>query len=517
MECVTKRGVMDARACVSVRDMSASLQRFSFHHECPNSHGPSSSSSDVQGEIPTVNPTVKQGLQVSIWYVQVQWTLLSILTSPCDAKRMSAALGPAHRSEIWRMSPLRVQGLFKAHYLKAHLYLPAADQHRRVNIPYNANTRTLQYSRRTLASSSQVPSIRPKNTARRRGQQSRSTTIRTLCPTKLTREDHLSIRRKGHSTLNFFILFPQDVRYVDVVLPMLESLRLPSNSDRGGFLYYHQPPRAPPFAGEIRFRLTPSPEPTSFSAGVDLTNKSGTPWRISLPSIPRCESWDPFCVLLTEVDKTVSKEVMTLARRSGHLKATRAGDSRVTRCLYAFGQPFEFSLENKCHTFTLVGKAALLRAKLDFISRVRTQQGHNRYVPQNPFSGNYSCSRSVAVVAMLALTWSLYTGTIICCFEPSPLPEHNAKRIVVIRVLRTLDSDPVRPNPSYTGPQYPPELMPRAGELLLKLGKKGKLRPWAYNVDKHSPTWNAGDVQHNGGPLRVLFENAISYGSDLRH
>ena len=99
---------------------------------------------------------------------------------------------------------------------------------------------------------------------------------------------------------------------------------------------------------------------------------------------------------------------MTLARESGGLRTTCSGDSYVTRCLYAFGQPFEFSLDQKWHTFTLVGKAALLRARLDFISRVRTQQGHNRYVPQNPFSGNYSCLRSVAVVTMLALTWSLY-------------------------------------------------------------------------------------------------------------
>ena len=361
------------------------------------------------------------------------------------------------------MTPLRVQGRL-ARFLKASLHLPG--QHR-VKIPYHSVICTSQYFRRTLASSSQVPSREgtgPDNSeAKRLGRPTRPTTgaIRTLCPANLTREDYLTVYRwRDHPTLTFYVLLPHGARHVTVHFPMVESLQLTSGSDRGGFLYYHRPSRAPPLAGEIRFRLTPSPEPTSFSAGVDLTNKSGTPWRISLPSIPRCESWDPFCVLLTEVDKTVSKEVMTLARRSGHLKATRAGDSRVTRCLYAFGQPFEFSLENKCHTFTLVGKAALLRAKLDFISRVRTQQGHNRYVPQNPFSGNYSCSRSVAVVAMLALTWSLYTGTIICCFEPSPLPEHNAKRIVVIRVLRTLDSDPVRPNPSYFGPQYPPPFLP---------------------------------------------------------
>ena len=205
---------------------------------------------------------------------------------------------------------------------------------------------------------------------------------------------------------------------------------------------------------------------------------------------------------------------MTLARRSGRLKATRTGDSRVTRCLYAFGQPFEFSLDQKCHTFTLVGKDTLLRARLDFISRVRTQQGHNRYVPQNPFSGNYSCSRSVAVVTMLALTWSLYTGTIICCFEPSPLPEHKAKRVVVMRVLRTLESGTGRPNPSYTGPQYPQELKPRAGQLLLRLRMSGKVMPWSCDVDKHPPLVNDWEAQWHGGPLRVLFDNAVAYGSD---
>ena len=84
-----------------------------------------------------------------------------------------------------------------------------------------------------------------------------------------------------------------------------------------------------------------------------------------------------------------------------------------------------------------------------------------------------------------------------------------------MRVLRTLESDPVRRNPSYTGPQYPQELMPRAGQLLLRLRLSGKVIPWAYNVDKCPPLCNVGEVQHNGGPLRVLFDNAIPYSSDM--
>ena len=303
------------------------------------------------------------------------------------------------------MTPLRVQGRL-ARFLKASLHLPG--QHR-VKIPYHSVICTSQYFRRTLASSSQVPSREgtgPDNSeAKRLGRPTRPTTgaIRTLCPANLTREDYLTVYRwRDHPTLTFYVLLPHGARHVTVHFPMVESLQLTSGSDRGGSLYYHRPSRAPPLAGEIRFRLTPSPEPTSFSAGVDLTNKSGTPWRISLPSIPTCESWDPFGVLLNEVDQTVSEEVMTLARESGGLRTTCSGDSYVTRCLYAFGQPFEFSLDQKWHTFTLVGKDALLRANLPRISCAPTKRGHKQYPQQSPFSGKCSGSRSVAVITMLA-------------------------------------------------------------------------------------------------------------------
>lgn len=56
--------------------------------------------------------------------------------------------------------------------------------------------------------------------------------------------------------------------------------RLPFPPDTRGFLYYHIPPKAPPFAGEIRFRR--ASDPYGFHNGEDLLSSDKTPWSISL-------------------------------------------------------------------------------------------------------------------------------------------------------------------------------------------------------------------------------------------
>lgn len=49
-----------------------------------------------------------------------------------------------------------------------------------------------------------------------------------------------------------------------------------------GFFYYHLPPGLSSIAGEIRFRITPTPNPASFSQGTDLLMSSGLPWRLQI-------------------------------------------------------------------------------------------------------------------------------------------------------------------------------------------------------------------------------------------
>ena len=88
-----------------------------------------------------------------------------------------------------------------------------------------------------------------------------------------------------------------------------------------------------------------------------------------------------------------------------------------------------------------------------------------------------------------------------CCFERSRLPEHDGKRVVVIRVKRCVG--PVTRVPSPDGCTYSEQLMPREGELLSVM-YRGNVRPWAMNVDNEGGTREA---------LRLLFENEALYGS----
>ncbi|KAI0708210.1 hypothetical protein C8T65DRAFT_650431 [Cerioporus squamosus] len=99
-----------------------------------------------------------------------------------------------------------------------------------------------------------------------------------------------------------------------------------------------------------------------------------------------------------------------------------------------------------------------------------------------------------------------FSGTAVCCFERSSSPEHAGKRVVVVRVLGSLESDPVRPNPSYAGPRYLPELMPQEGALLLSFRHR-TLKPRAQDVDQ---PWTEKSSNH-AAPLGILFDNATEY------
>ncbi|KAK0436015.1 hypothetical protein EV421DRAFT_1716242, partial [Armillaria borealis] len=49
-----------------------------------------------------------------------------------------------------------------------------------------------------------------------------------------------------------------------------------------GFYYYWTHPDLPTTAGQLRFRLTPTSNPSLFESGSDLLKPNGTPWAISV-------------------------------------------------------------------------------------------------------------------------------------------------------------------------------------------------------------------------------------------
>ncbi len=49
-----------------------------------------------------------------------------------------------------------------------------------------------------------------------------------------------------------------------------------------GFNYYWTHPDLPATAGQLRFRLTPSRDPSLFKSGSDLLRPNGLPWSVSM-------------------------------------------------------------------------------------------------------------------------------------------------------------------------------------------------------------------------------------------
>ncbi len=129
-------------------------------------------------------------------------------------------------------------------------------------------------------------------------------TIGRLNPSKLTPTDHLTTVRYSQHQLHVYTpFFPGRFQLVLPQSPRTnQSL---SSVTIGGFLYYHRPTRAPPLAGELRFRVTASDDPTDFPSGLDLMTDRGVPWTIPLSVIATFEKHEPLRNLLTAVDEAV--------------------------------------------------------------------------------------------------------------------------------------------------------------------------------------------------------------------
>ncbi len=126
-----------------------------------------------------------------------------------------------------------------------------------------------------------------------------------------------------------------------------------SATDLRGFLYYHLPRGAPPLAGEIRFRVTGSPDPTLFLSSPDLLNQDGLPWRIPLLNLIRRRSRpDPLWLILLE-DGLVSHNQSLLSSQMNIPE--EPGLSMNTRLIYAFGQPLLLDFSKRQSRFRVVG------------------------------------------------------------------------------------------------------------------------------------------------------------------
>ncbi len=97
--------------------------------------------------------------------------------------------------------------------------------------------------------------------------------ISTLCPKRLQPSDYIDLSGMVKPS----ITLPSGKMHLcgpnhDSTVPFPPNTR--------GFLYYHNPPKAPPFVGELRFRCANSLE--DFPNGKDLLSTDKfNPWSIS--------------------------------------------------------------------------------------------------------------------------------------------------------------------------------------------------------------------------------------------
>ncbi|KAI0265330.1 hypothetical protein BC834DRAFT_181430 [Gloeopeniophorella convolvens] len=217
--------------------------------------------------------------------------------------------------------------------------------------------------------------------------------INTLDPNRLQPSDFIDLSNRSTAAI---WTVPRGSYEVPKIALRYElegrNSKLPFPSGTRGFLYYLRDPELAE-GGQVRFRIVATPE-GAFEAGQDLLLRNGMPWHVPPGLLPRAPTMGLMKLLLR--DELVTRgQVAVWESYPRKLKPSPV----VTR----FGQPFSLSL-----SATKPGM------------RVRTSShGHVRHLQFWFSHAKHSFTRGAGTV----------------CLEPSSLPEHAGKHVVVIRVL----------------------------------------------------------------------------------
>ncbi|TBU22996.1 hypothetical protein BD311DRAFT_674870 [Dichomitus squalens] len=309
--------------------------------------------------------------------------------------------------------------------------------------------------------------------------------IRTLDLSKLSRHDYLDFSGIGPSCA--YVVVPPGARIPDAAVKTSpftyirlfprgwRSHTFPTNAK--GFLYYYKPPHSPPMAGQIRFRCMQSDSPQDFASGYDLCGDNGLPWSVPLVLCGHTACYAPILDVALR-DGLISHKLVDLMQKTPTPRKLPVAD----RLVYTLGQPFALRL------------GAAVGPRISFL-------GKDRFIADVLTTISGSPSKRLP----------LYQGTVISCFELSKLPEHVGRRVVVIRIIRLVDSDPIRPNLKTRLHERPEsdKLTPRVGGLLMGL-RHSKVKPIAFDLDSVTK-WGVQPISQG---LELLLENEKLYGSE---
>jgi hypothetical protein len=226
-----------------------------------------------------------------------------------------------------------------------------------------------------------------------------------------------------------------------------------------GFFYYHHDVTAVdqcPLASSVRFRCTPSQDPTTFSEGKDLIHPSGLPWQHSLQHIATMQD-SYFRDQLLRTGMVTSDQVTRIRR---------IFERNVLSSFVIYRPDQLFSL--KFHHISLSLHAVVGDKLLPF--RVVGPFRDNRLSPTkgsiygSPYHGTLPTHREVKS----HLFFRCHAGSALVRFELSKLPRHSKSATIVLRIVKLIDP------PECTIPDYDGYLSPPIEGELVRLGRS----PW---------------------------------------
>lgn len=282
----------------------------------------------------------------------------------------------------------------------------------------------------------------------------RRTPISTLNQHKLLPSDFIHI---SNSCLRPGIRFQNDISAHPWQMCYYEAhgkpLQFPSQSS--GFLYYHQPQDAPLLAGELRFRLTPSNLPQSFSQGKDCLTPDGVVWKIPLLTLYRFPYHRRICRQL-QLDGFISDALHSKVR---NVVKTSHCPRDTSIILHSLHQVFPINFAATRIRFFALGDSTCRRVDITY-----------------PFRMSDTMNKRA----------SPYTSKGFGRFELSTLPEHAGTRTVVLRVVKLVGD----PGP-YLGQDRPVE-----GALVLQHRPAGRSEVLSLDPDRDTPSNGAKNFSH---------------------
>ncbi|PPR01585.1 hypothetical protein CVT24_005876 [Panaeolus cyanescens] len=236
---------------------------------------------------------------------------------------------------------------------------------------------------------------------------------------------------------------------------------IPFPAGTRGFLYHHLPPGRPEYSAQLRFRITTTDDPASFSQGYDLPipqihQKLPGPWNIHLLKILHTKNARPLGELLLR-DGLIQQHTLDMI----HTHSAVHRFSKKARLLFDLSDPFVYRLGPRdgamCHAYLF------------------------------PFSPS-----GPRVVALnMPLSRHFQSGTGVFRLEKSPFPQHKGRKVVVLRCMRIWE--PFVPRPQCSEMQIE-GYRPVAGELVPCMQHL-----WALDIDDHRES-------HTADGLRMLWD-----------